>query len=221
MYLKNKDIQLIDNQNINIMKTKLFTIATMLVLVGGIASTTYATTNNNNTRNTATVVKEVSKISRIEIRGNVELFVSDGSADQVKVYNRYYGENALVQNENGVLRVTSYKTEKLVVWVTAADLRTITAYDNAQVKSFGKLSALELEVNLHNNATATLNVDAYTANVNLDDQAKIDLSGTATVYSLNHSISSSVNNNNFAAESFTDKLNGMPKVDIANEFAGL
>ncbi|SDP78906.1 hypothetical protein SAMN05428975_2767 [Mucilaginibacter sp. OK268] len=204
------------------MKTKLFTIATMLVLVGGIASTTYATTNNNNTTsNTATVVKEVSKISKIEIRGNVELFVSDGSADQVKVYNRYYGESALVQSENGVLRITSYKAEKLVVWVTANDLRAISAYDNAQVKSFGKLSALELEVNLHNNATATLNVDAYTANVNVNDHAKIDLSGNATVYTLNHSNTTSVNNNNFAAESFTDKLNGVPQKEIANEFAGL
>lgn len=203
------------------MKTKLFTIATMLVLVGGIAGTTYATTNNNAIGNAATVVKEVSRISKIEIRGNVELFVSDGSADQVKVYNRYYGESALVQSENGVLRITSYKAEKLVVWVTANDLRAINAYDNAQVKSFGKLSALELEVNLHNNATATLNVDTYTANVNLDDHAKIDLSGSATVYTLNHSNTTSVNNNNFAAESFSDKLNGLPQKEIANEFAGL
>ncbi len=203
------------------MKTKLFTIATMLVLVGGIAGTTYATTNNKAIGNATTVVKEVSKISKIEIRGNVELFVSDGSADQVKVYNRYYGESALVQSENGVLRITSYKAEKLVVWVTANDLRAINAYDNAQVKSFGKLSALELEVNLHNNATATLNVDTYTANVNLDDHAKIDLSGSATVYTLNHSNTTSVNNNNFAAESFSDKLNGLPQKEIANEFAGL
>ena len=202
------------------MKTKLFTIITTLVLVGGIASFTSAKTINNN--NAPTVLADVSKINKIEIRGNVELYVSAGTADQVKVYNRYYAETALVQNQNGVLRITSYKPEKLVVWVTANDLRAISAYDNAQVKSFGKLSAIELEVNLHNNATAKLNVDAFKANVNVTDRAKIDLAGTTTEYSLNHALSASVNNNNFAAVNFTDTLTDEAvKAETANEFAGL
>jgi hypothetical protein len=219
VYLKNREIQLIDNQNINIMKTKLFTIITMLVLVGGITGTTYATTHNNN--NTATVLTDVSKINKIEIHGNVELYVSAGNADQVKVYNKYYGENALVQNQNGVLRISSYKTEKLVVWVTANDLRAISAYDNAQVKSFGNLSVIDLEVNLYNNATAKLNLDTYTANVNVNDRAKIDLSGTASVYNLNHSVNGSVNNNNFVAATYTDTLNGIGKKTDTNELAVL
>ncbi|WP_183562745.1 GIN domain-containing protein [Mucilaginibacter sp. SP1R1] len=203
------------------MKTKLFAIVTMLVLVGGITSTTYATTYNNT--NVATVLTDVSKINKIEIRGNVELYVSAGAANQVKVYNRYYGESALVQNENGVLRITSYKAEKLVVWVTANELRAITAYDNAQVKSFGKLSTIDLDVNLYNNATANLNLDTYSANVNVNDRAKIDLSGITTVYNLNHAAATSVNNNNFAAATYTDKLNNAApaKKLITNELAVL
>jgi hypothetical protein len=219
VYLKNREIQLIDNQNINIMKTKLFTIITMLVLVGGITGTTLASTNNNN--NAATILADANKINKIEIRGNVELYVSTGTADQVKVYNKYYGENALVQNENGVLRISSYKTEKLVVWVTANDLRSVSAYDNAQVKSFGNLSAIDLEVNLYNNATAKLNLDAYAANINVNDRAKIDLTGNATVYNLNHTINSSVNNNNFVAATYNDTLNGIVKKTITNELAVL
>ncbi|MDN5285913.1 MAG: hypothetical protein JWR38_2187 [Mucilaginibacter sp.] len=201
------------------MKTKLFTIITMLVLVGGVTGTTLASTNNNN--NAATVLADVKKINKIEIHGNVELYVSTGTADQVKVYNKYYGENALVQNENGVLRISSYKTEKLVVWVTANDLRSVSAYDNAQVKSFGNLSAIDLEVNLYNNATAKLNLDAYAANINVNDRAKIDLTGNATVYNLNHSINSSVNNNNFVAATYSDTLNGIVKKTITNELAVL
>jgi hypothetical protein len=204
MYLKNREIQLIDNQNINNMKTKLFTIITTLVLVGGIASFTSAKTINNN--NAPIVLADVSKINKIEIRGNVELYVSAGTADQVKVYNRYYAESALVQTQNGVLRITSYKPEKLVVWVTANDLRAISAYDNAEVKSFGNLSAIELEVNLHNNATANLKLDVFTATVNTSDKSKIELSGTAEVYTLNHNTQSSVNNNKFIAQAYTDKV---------------
>ncbi|HEY9197018.1 MAG TPA: DUF2807 domain-containing protein [Mucilaginibacter sp.] len=200
------------------MKTTLFTIAASLVLVAGLSNSTLASAKN--TQTTATVLTDVSNINKIEIRGNVELYVSAGTTDQVKVYNKYYGESALVQNTKGVLRITSYSKDKLVVWVTANDLRAISAYDNAEVKSFGSLSAIDLEVSLHNNATAKLNVEAYNANVNVSDRAQIELNGSATNYTLNHNLQSSVNNNNFVAEVYTDKLtNGTAKIE--NELAGL
>ena len=101
------------------MKTTFLTIFTALVLATGIANTTYASTTKNQE---FTVLTDISAINKIEVYGNVQLFISDGSADQVKVYNKYYGESALVQSRNGVLRISSYKAEKLVVWVTAADL---------------------------------------------------------------------------------------------------
>lgn len=202
------------------MKTTLFTIAASLVLVAGLTTSTLAATTKN-TQNVATVLTDVSNINKIEIRGNVELYVSAGTADQVKVYNKYYAEGALVQSSKGVLRIASYTKEKLVVWVTANDLRNISAYDNAEVKSFGNLSAIELEVNLHNNATANLNLDAYQANVNVSDQAKIELAGKAEVYTLVHNTQSSVNNNKFAAASYTDKLTNPTLARNENEYAGL
>ncbi|KAF1856317.1 hypothetical protein Lal_00049317 [Lupinus albus] len=101
----------------------------------------------------------------------------DGDTDKVKVYNKYYAESALVQSRNGVLRISSYAGEKLVVWVTVNDLRFIEAYDNASVTSFGKLSKIELDVNLHNGATADLKLDAYKANITVNDAAKAQLAG--------------------------------------------
>ncbi|WP_184550406.1 GIN domain-containing protein [Mucilaginibacter sp. FT3.2] len=200
------------------MKSKLFTIAASLVLVAGLSTSTIASTIN--TKNVATVLTDVSNINKIEIRGNVQLYVSAGSADQVKVYNKYYASSALVQSSKGVLRIASYTNEKLVVWVTANDLHAITAYDNAEVKSFGNLSVIDLEVNLHNNATAKLNLDVYNATVNTKDKAKIELSGTAEVYTLNHDTQSSINNNKFVAQAYTDKLtNGTAKQN--NELAGI
>ncbi len=201
------------------MKTTLFTIAASLVLVAGLSNSTFASTKNTTT--VATVLTDVSKISKIEIRGNVELYVSAGTADQVKVYNKYYASSALVQSSKGVLRIASYTKDKLVVWVTANDLRAISAYDNAEVKSFGNLSAIELDVNLHNNATAKLNLDNYNTNVNVSDNAKIELTGTTEVYTLNHNLQSSVNNNNFVAASYTDKLNNTTAAKNENELAGL
>src|SRR4051812_8196368 len=122
MYLKITKTQITDNQNNNKMKTRIISAITMLVVVLGITKSSYAAAKDNTT---VTVLNNISAINKIELHGNVELYISDGSADQVKVYNKYYSESALVQNTNGVLRITSYNSEKLVVWVTAADLRSI------------------------------------------------------------------------------------------------
>src|SRR5258708_4173697 len=156
------------------MKTKILSIITLIVIVFGISNLTYAAASNNVV---VTTLTDISAINKIEVHGNVELFISDGPADQVKVYDQYYGESALVQSHNGVLRISSYKNEKLVVWVTAADLRSVSAFDNSEVKSFGNISKIEFNVDLHNNASAKLSLDAFSVNVTLNDHAKADLKG--------------------------------------------
>ena len=125
----------------------------------------------------------------------------------------------MVQNTNGVLRISSYTSEKLIVWVSASDLRSISAYDNAEVKSFGELSKIDFNVDLHDNASAKLNIDAFTANIIVGDHAKADLKGGADKLTLSHAFSASVNNANFKAVSFTEQ-----KVDFpveGNDIAGI
>src|SRR6202012_3874085 len=136
------------------MKTTILTIAIVLVAVFGISKSTYAATSGNEEAITLT---DVNSINKIEVHGNVELYLSDGTTDKVKVYNHYYAERALVQDVNGVLRISSYGAQKLVVWVTVSDLRNLSVYDNAEVKSFGKLSSIDLDVKLYDRALAQLN----------------------------------------------------------------
>ncbi|MBK0380915.1 GIN domain-containing protein [Mucilaginibacter segetis] len=179
------------------MKTVFLTIATIFTLALGTSNSTYASVKNND--EVITTLTNAGQINKIELRGNVQLFVSDGTADEVKVYNHYYAESALVQNQNGVLRISSYKAEKLVVWVTAKDLRSIAAYDNSEVKSFGKLSKIDLDVELYNNSSAQLNVDAYTASITVNDNAKAAISGNVTDYSLKYDETAKVSHDNFTA----------------------
>ncbi|MFA6085942.1 GIN domain-containing protein [Mucilaginibacter sp.] len=192
------------------MKTTILTIFAIASLAMVNSNSAYANSNNND-KEVSTVLNNVGNINKIEIHGNVELYVSDGSADQVKVYNKYYSESALVQSRDGVLRISSYNNQKLVVWVTANDLRAISAYDNAEVKSFGNLSKIELEVNLHNNATANLNLDAYRANVTVNDNAKATLSGTVNDYCLKYASPANVNAKDFAAVNSTTTLISNPE----------
>lgn len=203
------------------MKTKILTIAAIMIIAMVSTKTTFA--NINNDKEVSTTLTNVSHINKIEIHGNVELYVSDGTADQVKVYNRYYKESALVQSENGVLRISSYTAQKLVVWVTATDLRAISAYDNAEVRSFGNLSKIDLDVALYNNSTAQLSLEAYKATVSVNDNAKATLTGSVNEYSLSYTQAANVTQNNFTANSSTtiqmpDRTTGKAK---ASELAGL
>ncbi|RCH56367.1 hypothetical protein DJ568_00460 [Mucilaginibacter hurinus] len=198
------------------MKTVIITIAT-------ICSLTTATVTESAAKNTtdaaATVLTDVANINKIEVRGNVELYVSGGAEDRVKVYNSYYAESALVQNQEGLLRITSYTDKKLVVWVTAADLRSIKVYDNAVIKSFGELSAISLDVQLNNNASAQLNLAAYNASITVNDNAKADLGGNVNEYELNYGCSTSVNYTNLVAGSSHIVKKGNNEIFTGEELA--
>src|ERR1700750_637063 len=199
------------------MKTKVLSFVTIAAIVLGIGNTTFAATKNDsaakNNNEVSTVVPNISKINKIEVRGNVELFVTDGKNDEVKVYNRYYAESALVQSQKGVLRITSYSNQKLVVWVTANQLSEISAYDNSEVKSFGTLSSIEMDVTLHNNAYAKLDMGGYSANITVNDRAKADLTGSVNQCNLKYGRSTSVNSTNFVADHLTKTVDGLSRND--------
>jgi len=175
------------------MKTQLITLITSIAIIASITNNASATVKADDKNAIVLTDASTTNINKIEVRGNVELYLSDGTANEVKVYNKYYSESALVQNQNGVLRISSYKNEKLVVWVTVNDLRSITAYDNAEIKSFGKLSAIDMNVNLYGNASAKLDVNMFTATINVNERAKADIKGDVTNCYLTHDRSASVN----------------------------
>jgi hypothetical protein len=185
------------------MKTKFLTLITLVTLTIATTSSTFA---NTTTKNNTTVLNNIARITSIEAHGNVEIYVTNGNKDGVEVYDSYYDQNALVQNENGVLRVSSYKADKLVIMVTVTDLRAISASDNAMVKSYGRFSSLDLEVELNDNAAADLNMDAFVARFTINDRAKADISGTIEDYQLNYSRSSTVNRTYLATENRTEKI---------------
>lgn len=186
------------------MKKSILTLAIALTSVIGISSAAFASNKGNDD---VTVLNNINRISKIEVHGNVELYVSDGMTDNVTVYNKYYSENALVQNQNGLLKISSYKAQKLVVWVTVSNLCNLSVYDNAVAKSFGKLSALELSVNLYNHATAQLDMDAYSVNLKLNDHAKADLAGTITNSEFDYDYSSTLNTADLSSEHMVKKAN--------------
>jgi hypothetical protein len=194
------------------MKTQILSIMLMFGVISGVTKSTYASTANSSN---VVVLNDIKSINKIEVHGNVELFISDNAAEQVTVYNKYYSESALVQSSKGVLRISSYGAEKLVVWITSDNLRSVSAYDNAEVRSFGNVSKIEFNVDLHDNATAKLNFDSYNVNVSLSDNAKIELGGKINEFSLNHNNGSTVIDRDLSADRYTE--NNITRTETANK----
>jgi len=183
------------------MKATILTLMAAVLLTA--TTTTYATAATKT--NQVITLSGISGITKIEAHGNVEVFITNGAKDGVKVYDEnYYANGALVQQDKGTLRIANYdKAKKLVVEVTVTDLRAVAAYDNAVIKS-DKLSLVDLTVDLYNNAYAGLQLSNYAASINVNDQAKADLSGDVTEYNLTYSYGATVNRAALTAANVTE-----------------
>jgi len=186
------------------MKTTILTLIAA-VLISATTITKAATTSEPIT---LTAVKNITKI---EAHGNVEVFITNGTKDGVKVYDaNFYSNSALVQEDKGTLRISNYdKAKKLIVEVTVTDLRNVAGYDNAVIKS-DKLALVDLSVDLYDNAYAGLELNNYSANINVNDHAKADLSGDVMEYNLTYSYGSTVNRTELAAVNETENRIAAP-----------
>src|ERR1700750_1021007 len=103
------------------MKTTFLKIATaVLLLTAGVKS--YAAAPE------FTKLTWLSNFYKVQVHGNVRLHLLQGEKNGVEMAGNYFNHNALLQVENGVLRITCYRTECLDVWVTVYDLNALEAY---------------------------------------------------------------------------------------------
>ncbi|MXV16186.1 GIN domain-containing protein [Hufsiella ginkgonis] len=124
-----------------------------------------------------TYLENVKNIRKISVTGNVELLLMQDAKESLKVYDNYYGKNAMVQLEEDELRIASYGTEKLTIMVNVNNLESITASGFATVRSVNKLSALDLDINLKDCASAAIDAETYNMNIKLQGLAVLALSG--------------------------------------------
>ena len=155
-------------------KTLFATALTLVVLIGSAFASTDVKSNN------VTVLNQVKNINKIEVNGNVEVILVQAATESVKVYDSYYSKNALVQEKNGVLRISSFQKEKLTVAVYVRELSSIDVADNASVKTFGKVGFVALTINLKDQATANINANTISLTTSVKDNAVLKLSGTTT-----------------------------------------
>ncbi|RWU07642.1 GIN domain-containing protein [Pedobacter chitinilyticus] len=147
-----------------------------------------------------TVLSTVKNFNKLNVSGNVEVILVQSANPSVQVYDNYYAKNALVQEKDGELRISSFDKETLTVVVYASQLNEITASDKAVVKTSGKFSALSLEVNLKDQAKATLNTNTVDLFAKVNDKASLNLSGSTTDYNAVIGSLASLSSEKFTAE---------------------
>ncbi len=158
------------------MKTSIKTLFAAILSLIIFTSSAFASTAENN----VTVLTQVKNINKIVVNGNVEVILLQAPTESVKVYDSYYKKNALVQQEDGVLRISSFQKEKLTVAVYVRDLSSIEAGGNSTVTTSGKVNFLRLEINLTDNASAEINSSTINLYTSVKDSASLKLSGTTT-----------------------------------------
>lgn len=198
------------------LKTKLFASLYVALFILIIISGTKKVNAAENAP-VVTELKDKAIISKIYVKGNVEVFITQGEEQSIKVYDNYYGKNALTQIENdGTLRISSHSDKKLSVWVTVKNLKSIEAHDQAVVYSVNRLTVLDLQVILSNSAMAHLEIDTYELNSNISDSSKLELVGKAEVQNINASNYSNLDVSKFETASESLLMKDESSITLGN-----
>lgn len=126
-----------------------------------------------------TSLSAVKNINKIIVSGNVKLTLVQDAKESVKVYDNYYGKNALVQMQDGVLRISSFEKETLAVVVHVNNLSAVEAFNSSSIKTAGKFQLVNLDVTLHDQASADVTANTVSLYTSVTDQASLKLCGTA------------------------------------------
>ena len=168
---------------------------------------------------TSTVLPAIKNISKIAVSGNVELILIQDVTDHVKVYNDYYANNALVQEKDGVLQISSFNREKLTVMVHVKNLSALEVKDKSTVKTYGSFYLLNLDIALRDQAKADIDVNTIMLTTKVSGDAQLNLAGSTDVYAAQLKDGADLNMESFVAENSNISSQGgdATKTTVAND----
>ncbi|HEY1006887.1 MAG TPA: DUF2807 domain-containing protein [Sphingobacteriaceae bacterium] len=124
-----------------------------------------------------TILADIRDLSRIEVSGNVELLLSQGEKEQVEVYDQAESRGRKIRFNEGTLQIRS--AEKLTVLVTVSNLQSLEASGQAVIRSLNRISSIDLDVRLRDQARGMLEAEALNLTATLEGTSRMDLSGQA------------------------------------------
>lgn len=151
--------------------------------------------------------KVIKHISKIVVEGNVNVFITQGVKEDIKVDDN---KHAYVQFKHGVLYISSFEKQRLSVSLTVNNLSAIVAGGEAIVRSMNELSSIDLDIQLNDNAFAQIEAQAVNITSSLAGESKLELAGESDNQHLNLS-----GDSQFQANRFTTLNRSMTVTDGA------
>ncbi|MFC4211773.1 GIN domain-containing protein [Pedobacter lithocola] len=173
----------------------LFATALTTAILGTASIAAIANENNNNYTN----LTSVKNISKIKISGNVKLVLIQDAKESVEVYDNYFAKNALVQQQNGELRISSFTSEPLTIIAHVNNLSAIEASNTSSIITSGNFNLLNLNVVLNDNATADIKANTVSLTTHINGTSNLALSGSTENYTAILGSVAKIKMNDFAA----------------------
>jgi hypothetical protein len=157
---------------------KTLTKTLFALLVASVTLTSAVSAKTIDVDNNVTTLTSVKNISKIVVSGNVNLILIQDNKESVKVYDKYYSKNAMVQQQGGTLRICSFEDKPLSVVVFVNNLSSIEASNQSKVRTEGRFQLLNLEVKLSDRATADINANTVSLFTSVKDASDLKIAGT-------------------------------------------
>ncbi|WP_316830591.1 GIN domain-containing protein [Pedobacter aquatilis] len=191
----------------------LFVAALTMVVLG--SATTAASAKENNLSYTA--LTKVKNITKIAVSGNVKLILIQDGKESIEVFDKYYENNALVQQQGSELRISSFSKDALTVIAHVNNISSIEASNTSTVSTSGKFNLLNLNVVLRDKATASIDANTVSLSTAINDGTSLNLAGTTESHTAVLGHEASMKMDDFASESTNISI--APKAVYANNLS--
>ncbi|MFC3561056.1 GIN domain-containing protein [Pedobacter jamesrossensis] len=191
----------------------LFAAALVMVTLSGATLAANATENNSS----YTALTQVKNITKIAVSGNVKLIIVQDAKESIEVFDKYYSNNALVQQQGSELRISSFTKDALTVIAHINNLTSIEASNTSSVTTSGKFNLLNLDVILKDKASANINANTINLNTIANDGTILNLEGTTESHTATLGNEAKMNMGDFA--SANTNISIMPKAIYANNLS--
>jgi len=155
-------------------------IKTLFVAALTVVALSSATTilNATEVNSSYTALTKVKNITKIAVSGNVKLILVQDGKESIEVFDKYYANNALVQQQGSELRISSFSKDALTVIAHVNNISSIEASNTSSVLTSGNFNLLNLNIVLKDKATATVNTNTVSLTTIINDGTSLNLLGT-------------------------------------------
>lgn len=187
------------------MKTSIKTLFASALTALFLTSSAFTTFANDDVKNQK-VSSTAMNVQMIIVKGDVNVYLIKADHENIKIVSaETENPKVSIKKLGGKLLISGSSTERVTMYVYMKDIKRIEAWDTANIKTQGEFNTDALQILLHDQAKANVDVNAKSLYTVIKDEASLKLSGTSESHDLSKAEYASLKMHNFNAA----KTNGL------------